>query len=173
MRATTSFPHDTAAFTQGLVLERGRLLESTGLEGQSEVREVDIASGRPGRRVPLRGALFGEGIAAMRGRLYQLTWQTRRGFVSDAASLEPLDSFSFTGEGWGSASDGGQLYMSDGSDRIAVITPDEFRSVRTIAVTEAGRPVWMLNELEWIRGELWANVYQTDLIARIDPRGCC
>ena len=169
VRAKKSYPHDTSAFTEGLLLYNGRLLESTGLEGHSEVREVDATTGLPRRRVTLSGTLFGEGIAVVESRLYQLTWQTGRGFVYDATSFAPVDSFSFSGEGWGLTADGVQLYMSDGSDHIRVITPAGFKSVRTIAVTESGRPVWMLNELEWVRGELWANVYQTDLIARIDP----
>ena len=168
-RASRAFPHDTSAFTEGLLVHAGHLLESTGLEGHSEIREVNAATGAVLRRVSLRGTLFGEGIAVVQHRLFQLTWQTGRGYVYDATSLAPLDSFSYAGEGWGLTSDGGQLYMSDGSDRIRVIAPDGFQLLRTIAVTEAGRPVWMLNELEWVRGELWANVYQTDLIARIDP----
>ncbi len=170
VRARAVFPHDTSAFTEGLLLHNGLLLESTGLEGRSDVREVEMATGRTRRRVSLTATLFGEGIAVVENRLYQLTWQTGRGFVYDAASFAPLDSFSFAGEGWGLTSDGTQLYLSDGSDHIRVIAPDGFRPLRVIAVTESGRPVWMLNELEWVCGELWANVYLTDLIARIDPR---
>jgi len=170
VRPLEAFPHDTSAFTQGLVLHDGRLFESTGLEGHSEVREVEAETGLTQRRVTLSKTLFGEGIAVMQRRLYQLTWKGGRGLVYDAASFAPVDSFSFSGEGWGLASDGTRLYLSDGSDHIRVIAPDGFRTVRTIAVTESGRPVWMLNELEWVRGELWANIHQTQLIARIDPR---
>ena len=169
VHAVRSWPHDTSAFTEGLVLFAGRLLESTGLEGHSEVRDVDRATGTVRRRVALSAALFGEGIAVVKNRVYQLTWQSGRGYVYDATSLAPLDSFSFSGEGWGLASDGVRLYMSDGSNRIRVVAADGFRPERSIDVTERGQPVWMLNELEWVRGELWANVFQTDFIARIDP----
>ncbi|MBC7841644.1 MAG: glutaminyl-peptide cyclotransferase [Gemmatimonadaceae bacterium] len=170
VRATKSIPHDTAAFTQGLLFHGQKLLESTGLEGRSDIREVDALTGIVRRRVPLNVALFGEGIAVAGERLYQLTWQSGKGFVYDAASLAPIDSFAFTGEGWGLTSDRAVLYMSDGTDRIRVFSAPGFTPIRSIHVTEAGHPVWMLNELEWVRGELWANVYQTDLIARIDSQ---
>ncbi|HEV2641651.1 MAG TPA: glutaminyl-peptide cyclotransferase [Candidatus Elarobacter sp.] len=163
------FPHDTSAFTEGLLVHAGRVLESTGLEGHSEIRDMDPSSGRVLRRTALAPTLFGEGIAVVGPRLYQLTWQSGRGYVYDVATLAPVDSFSFSGEGWGLTSDGALLYMSDGTDRVKVVDPADFRTVRTIAVTEAGQPVWMVNELEWVRGELWANIYRTDLIARIDP----
>lgn len=164
-----SWPHDTAAYTQGLAIYRGRLLESTGLLGKSEVREVDVATGSVRRRVALPTTDFGEGIAAVSDRLYQLTWRGGRGHVYDPATLTPIDSFAYTGEGWGLATDGRILYMSDGTSRIRVVDPTEFRELRTIQVRERDSTVWMLNELEWVRGELWANVYETDLIARIDP----
>lgn len=170
MRALRTIPHDTSAFTEGLLFAGRRLLESTGLEGRSDIREVDAVTGVVRRRFALGATLFGEGIAVVGQRLYQLTWQSGRGFVYDAASLAPIDSFSFAGEGWGLTSDGTTLYMSDGTDQIHVIAAPNFRPIRSFHVTEAGHPVWMLNELEWVRGELWANVYQTDLIARIDPR---
>jgi glutamine cyclotransferase len=133
------------------------------------VREVDIATGVVRRRVALPATEFGEGITAVGERLYQLTWQGGRGHVYDANALTPIDSFTYTGEGWGLATDGRSLYMSDGTSRIRVLDPTGFRELRTIQVREADSSVWMLNELEWVRGELWANIYQTDLIARIDP----
>ena len=163
------WPHDTMAYTQGLIVHGGRLLESTGVEGRSDVREVDRVSGRVLRRTNREGTEFGEGIAIVGNRLFQLTWKSGRGRVYDARTLAPLDSFSYEGEGWGLASDGGVLYLSDGTSRVRVIEPNGFRVQRTIRVTEAGQPVYMLNELEWVRGELWANVYETDFIARIDP----
>lgn len=123
------------------------------------------------RRAALPAPLFGEGIAVVGERLYQLTWRHGRGYVYDAARLTPLDSFAYTGEGWGLATDGSRLYLSDGTSQIRVIDPVGFRVERTFQVREAGRPVWMLNELEWVRGELWANVYPTDLVARIEPEG--
>ncbi|MGH7605118.1 MAG: glutaminyl-peptide cyclotransferase [Gemmatimonadaceae bacterium] len=164
-----SWPHDTAAYTQGLVVYRGRLLESTGRLGQSDVREVDATTGGVRRRTALPSTEFGEGIAAVADRVYQLTWLGGRGHVYDVATLAPVDSFTYAGEGWGLATDGRVLYMSDGTSRIRVIDPTGFRELRTIQVKERDSTVWMLNELEWVRDELWANIYQTNLIARIDP----
>jgi glutamine cyclotransferase len=168
-RVVRSWPHDTAAYTQGLAIYRGRLLESTGLLSRSEVREVDLATGTARRRATLPANEFGEGITAVGDRLYQLTWRSGRGHVYNPVTLAPIDSFAYTGEGWGLATDGRVLYMSDGTSRIRVVDPNGFRELRTIQVRERDSTVWMLNELEWVRGELWANVYQTDLIARIDP----
>ncbi len=168
-RVIRSWPHDTAAYTQGLAIYRGRLLESTGRLGQSDLREVDAITGTVRRRVALPATEFGEGIAVLGNRLYQLTWRGGRGHVYDANTLSPIDSFAYAGEGWGLATDNSSLYMSDGTSRIRVLDPTGFRELRTIQVREADSTVWMLNELEWVRGELWANVYQTDLIARIDP----
>lgn len=168
-RAARSWPHDTAAYTQGLVVWNARLLESTGREGHSDLREVERTTGRVLRRTPLAATEFAEGVTVLGGRAYQLTWLAGRGHVYDAATLAPVDSFSYEGEGWGLASDGARLYLSDGTSRIRVVDPDGFRVERTIQVTEAGTPVYMLNELEWVRGELWANVYQTSFIARIEP----
>jgi glutaminyl-peptide cyclotransferase len=163
------WPHDTMAYTQGMLVHDGRLLESTGVEGHSDVREVDRATGRVLRRERLPGEEFGEGIAVVGDRLYQLTWKSGQGRVYDARTLAPIDSFMYQGEGWGLASDGALLYLSDGTSRIRVIDAAGFRTRRTIQVTEAGSNVYMLNELEWVRGELWANVYETTLVARIDP----
>lgn len=168
-RVAHRWPHDTTAFTQGLLVHAGRLLESTGLRGHSNVREVDRATGAVLQRTDLPSDEFGEGIAVVGDRIYQVTWKSKRGFVYDVRSLAPLDSFSYEGEGWGLTSDGALLYLSDGSSRIRVIDPNGFRPVRTIRVTEAEQAVHMLNELEWVKGELWANVYETSFIARIAP----
>ncbi|GAC1480954.1 MAG: glutaminyl-peptide cyclotransferase [Gemmatimonadaceae bacterium] len=168
-RALRTWPHDTGAYTQGLLLYRGHLLESVGRVGLSEVRAVDRESGRVRARAPLPATDFGEGIAVLGHRLYQLTWRGGRGFVYDVASLARVDSFTFTGEGWGLTSDGHRLYMSDGTSQLRVVDPIGFRTERTVQVRERGQPVWMLNAMEWVRGELWANVYGTDLVARIDP----
>jgi glutaminyl-peptide cyclotransferase len=164
-----SWPHDAAAYTQGLATYGGHLIESTGRLAQSDVREVDITTGAVHRRAALPATEFGEGIAVVGNRLYQLTWRGGRGHVYDANTLAPIDSFTYAGEGWGLATDGRMLYMSDGTSRIRVLDPTGFHELRTIQVREADSSVWMLNELEWVRGELWANVYQTDFIARIDP----
>jgi len=171
-RAVDSWPHDPGAFTQGLVIHDGRLFESTGIagvDGQSDVREVVLDTGRPGRRTILPDEQFGEGLAALGGRLYQLTWLSEAGHVYDPATLTRVGGFRYAGEGWGLAADGRNLYMSNGTDRVRVVDPADFRVRRTIAVTEGGIPVPALNEVEWIRGELWANVLETDLIARIEP----
>jgi glutaminyl-peptide cyclotransferase len=168
-RATRRWPHDSLAYTQGLVVRDGVLLESTGLEGHSDLRTVDPASGRMLQRALLPDSEFGEGIASIGDRVYQLTWQSGRGRVYDARTLAVVDSFTYDGEGWGLASDDTLLYLSDGTSGIRVIDPHGFRVVRRIHVTEAGEGVHMLNELEWVRGELWANVYETTFVARIDP----
>lgn len=167
-RAVASWPHDTSAYTQGLIVDRGRLLESTGLEGRSDLREVDRNTGRVLRHTALPSNEFGEGIAVVGDRLYQLTWRAGRGYVYDVRSLALVDSVSYPGEGWGLASDGRRLYFSDGTNEIRVIDPNDFHEVRRIRVTEAGMPVWMLNELELVQGELWANIYETNFVARID-----
>ena len=169
-RVVGSWRHDTSAYTQGLLVYRGRLLEGTGLEGHSELREVNKLTGRVLRRTALPATSFGEGIAVVGGRLFELTWREGRGYVYDVATLAPVDSFRYEGEGWGLTTDGSNLYMSDGSNRLRVIDPKDFSTIRTLAVTEAGEPVWMLNELEYVHGEIWADVYQTDLVARIDVR---
>jgi glutaminyl-peptide cyclotransferase len=168
-RAVASWPHDSSAYTQGLIVRRGHLIESTGLEGHSELREVDRRTGQVRRRIQLPRNVFAEGIAAVNDRLYQLTWRDGRGYVYDAGTFSRIDSVSYSGEGWGLASDGKQLYFSDGSSEIRVIDPDGFREARRIHVSEAGKPVWMLNELEFVHGELWANIYETNFVARIDP----
>ena len=168
-RATRRWPHDSLAYTQGLVVRGGMLFESTGLEGHSDLRTVDRVSGHMLQRALLPDSEFGEGIASIGGRVYQLTWQSGRGRVYDARTLAVVDSFTYDGEGWGLASDDTLLYLSDGTSGVRVIDPNGFRVVRRIRVTEAGQGVHMLNELEWVRGELWANVYETSLVARIDP----
>ncbi len=169
VRVVQSHPHDTQAFTQGLELYGGTLFESTGQEGRSGVRQVELETGRVLRRADLPHPLFGEGITVLDGRVYQLTWKSQRGYVFDAATLAPVDSFTYAGEGWGLATDGTKLYMSDGTSNIRVVDPAGFSVERTVQVTEAGRPVYYLNELEWVDGELWANVWMTDWVVRIDP----
>ena len=168
-RVVRRWPHDTTAYTQGLLVHAGRLFESTGVRGRSSVRELDLETGAVLKRTDLPKDEFGEGIAVLAGRIYQVTWKSKRGFVYDAETFAPLDSFAYEGEGWGMTSDGERLYLSDGTSRIRVIDPDGFRVVRTFQALEAEQPVHMLNELEWVNGELWANVYETGLVARIDP----
>jgi glutamine cyclotransferase len=163
-------PHDRDAFTQGLVYRNGKLFESTGLRGRSSLREVDLETGAVLRRVDVEPPHFAEGLAELGGRLYQLTWQSRLGFVYDATSFAPTGEFPYEGEGWGLTDDGRSLVMSDGTSVIRFLDPATFAVRRTITVTDEGVPVTNLNELEYIRGEIYANVWHTDTILRIHPR---
>ena len=162
-------PHDTTAYTQGLVYAAGTFYESDGLYGESRLRRVDPASGRTLAAVPLTDDYFGEGLALAAGRLYQLTWKEHVAWVYDAATLAQVDSFSYDGEGWGLAWDGRQLIMSDGTANLRFLDPLTHRVVRRVAVRDGASPVTRINELEYVRGELFANIYQSDSIVRIDP----
>lgn len=164
-----AFPHDVTSFTEGLLWHDGALYESTGMEGQSKVRRVDLQSGQPTKNVNLPAQLFGEGLALADDRLYQLTWQSKVGFVYDAKTFKPLAKFSYGNEGWGLTFDGTHLIQSDGTDVLTLRDPKDFASVKTVKVTRGGAPLRNLNELEWIDGYVWANVWQTDEIVVIDP----
>lgn len=164
-----TFPHDTGAYTQGLIWEDSVLYESTGRYGHSEVRRVDLRSGGVQRATRLPDNRFGEGMALLNGRLYQLTWESKIAYVYDAATLAVVDSIPYAGEGWGLATDGTSLWMSDGSDSIRVVEPSTLEATRVIHVRFEDSPLSKLNELEWINGELYANVYESDWVARIDP----
>ena len=164
-----AWPHDRGAFTEGLVFCGGQLIESTGLNGRSTLRKVDLESGRVLQEVKLPDQFFGEGIAVLGGRIFQLTWQSHRGFIYDLKSLASEGEFPFTGEGWGLTTDGHSLIMTDGTNRIRFIDPATFQVTRTLDVLAHGHPVKMLNELEYVKGELYANVWQTEFILRIDP----
>lgn len=162
-------PHDTGAYTQGLLLHGGRLYESVGQYGRSDIRRVELASGRVLARVPLATDRFGEGLTLLGNRLYQLTWKEGVGYVYDAVTLARVDSFAYQGEGWGLATDGTSLILSDGTARLRFLDPRTFRVAREVTVLDRGSPLLQINELEYIRGELFANVYQSDWIVRIDP----
>lgn len=164
-----ALPHDRGAFTEGLVYCEGQLIESTGLNGRSTLRKVDLESGRTLQEVKLPEQFFGEGIAVLKGKIFQLTWQSHRGFIYDLKSMASEGEFPFTGEGWGLTSDGRSLIMTDGSNRIRFIDPDTFQVTRTLDIFAHGQPVKMLNELEYVKGELYANVWQTEFVLRIDP----
>ncbi len=159
-------PHDPKAFTQGLLIHDGELYESTG-EDSSWIGIVNIQTGIATKRVILDTAYFGEGITILNGKVYQLTWQNKKGFVYRFPSFEKLGEFDFTGEGWGLTTDGSQLIMSDGTDKIMFLDTATLKPVRTLAVTNAGEPITHLNELEFADSLLFANIWQTDLIARI------
>ena len=165
-----AFPHDPASFTEGLLWHDGALYESTGMEGQSKLRRVDLQSGQPLKNVDLPKQYFGEGLALADNRLYQLTWQTKVGFVYDAKTFKPLAKFNYRNEGWGLTFDGDNLIQSDGTDVLTWRDPKNFASVKTVRVTSDGAPLRDLNELEWIDGYVWANVWQTDEIVVIDPQ---
>jgi glutamine cyclotransferase len=166
-----SYPHDPGAFTQGLVFADGEFYESTGLYGESSVRRVEIATGKVLQRRAVDRQYFAEGLALVGDALVQLTWQHQLGFVYDRKTIAPRSTFTYKTEGWGLAYDvKGGLVLSDGSDALFFLDPKTHNVVRTLRVTDAGRPVTDLNELEWIEGEIWSNVWQTDRIARIDPK---
>lgn len=163
------FPHDTGAYTQGLVWQDSVLYESTGRYGASDVRRVDLRTGAVQASTALADNRFGEGLALLGGKLYQLTWESKVAYVYDATSLVLLDSISYAGEGWGLATDGTSLYLSDGSDSVRVVNPATFVTERVMHVRHEQSPLPKLNELEFIDGDLFANVYESDWIARIDP----
>jgi len=164
-----SYPHDTQAFTEGLFLDGGTLFESTGEEGTSGIRKVDLATGQVTAEAPMAGPYFGEGIVGWKDKLYQLTWKDQKGFIYSRADFKPLGEFAYKGEGWGMTHNGKSLIMSDGTATLRFLDPDTLAQQSTLAVTANGCPVQQLNELEWIDGEIWANIWRTDLIARIDP----
>lgn len=164
-----TYPHDPGAFTQGLLFHNGKLYESTGLRGQSTLRRVDIASGRVEQRRDIAPAYFAEGLALVDDRLYQLTWQLGTAFVYERDSFRPVETFRYTGEGWGLTYDGELLIMSDGTPTLRFVDPEDFSVARTVTVTDQGEPQRNLNELEYIDGEVWANIWLEDRIARIDP----
>ena len=164
-----TFPHDRDAFTQGLVYLDGALLESTGLNGQSTLRRVELATGRILQQVRVPSQYFAEGMTVLGGKIYQLTWQSQKGFVYDLATFALEKEFAYAGEGWGLTTDGHSLILSDGTDQLRFLDPATFKVTRTLRVTRAGQPLRLLNELEFIRGEIYANIWQSHTVARIDP----
>jgi glutamine cyclotransferase len=164
-----SYHHDPTAFLQGLVWHDGGFYESTGLPGQSTLRRVKFPSGQVTKSISLAPELFGEGLAMVGDELIQLTWQSRRGFVYDRESFALMREFSYDSEGWGLTYDGTSLILSDGSDGLTYLDPRSFERLHKLPVTWDGRPQFNLNELEFIEGEIWANVWNTDFIVRIDP----
>jgi glutaminyl-peptide cyclotransferase len=163
-------PHDTDAFTQGLELSAdGTLYEGTGLAGRSQLRELDPATGDVRREVSLPGSLFGEGITVVDDRIWQLTWEDGVALEWDRADLTLRRQVPIDGEGWGLCRDGDRLVRSDGTDRLRFHDPDSFAETGSVAVTLDGEPVTEINELECVDGQVWANIWQTDRIVRIDP----
>jgi len=168
-RIVHTYPHDPRAFTQGLLYKDGYLYESTGLNGRSSLRMVDLATGRVLQSAAVPSQYFAEGLASWGSTLIQLTWQAHVAFVYDRFSFRLLRTLHFDGEGWGLTEDGRHLILSDGSATLKFLDPATLHVVRQIQVTDHGSPVTQLNELEYVRGEIYANVWHSDRIARISP----
>lgn len=164
-----AYPHDKSAYTQGLIIHDGRLYEGTGQRGASQLRELSLQTAEVIRSTNLPESVFGEGICYWNGHIYQLSWTSQAAFQYDINSFEIQKTFSYNGEGWGLCDRGDTLYMSDGSNIIRLLNPRDFNQIATLEVFDHRGPVRNLNELEFINGEIWANVYQSMKIARIDP----
>ncbi|WP_421736972.1 glutaminyl-peptide cyclotransferase [Caulobacter sp.] len=165
-----AYPHDAGAFTEGLFWRDGFLYESTGLEGRSSIRKVTLETGLPEQERLVESRYFGEGIIDWKGKLIELTWKDQIGFIYDLASFEKLGEFSYPGEGWALTRDDSRIIMSDGTSFLRFLDPETLKETGRVQVTDDGKPVDNINELEWVKGEVLANIWQTDRIARIDPR---
>src|SRR5271165_2819731 len=163
------YPHDPTAFTEGLFYLNGFLYESTGLEGHSTIRKVRLETGEVLQKLDVPAQYFGEGIVNWKSHLVSLTWKSQVGFVYDLATFRKQREFPYEGEGWALTQDGRQLIMSDGTSELRFINPQTLKETRRLTVTLDGKPVRNVNELEWVKGEIYANVWQTDWIVRIDP----
>lgn len=164
-----AYPHDPNAFTQGLEFRAGFLYEGTGLKGRSSLRKVRLETGKVLQQIDIDPQYFGEGITVLNQQIIELTWQSETGFVYEQPSFRRLRTFNYSGEGWGLTNDGQRIYMSDGSAEIRIWNPGTLQEERRITVRDRGKPISNLNELEWVRGEIYANIWQTDRIARISP----
>ena len=164
------FPHDPSAYTQGLVFSEGVLFESTGLEGRSSLRRVELQTGKVLQKVDVPPFYFAEGLTLFGGKLYQLTWKAEKGFVYDPRTFQKTGEFTYAGEGWGLTHDADSLILSDGSNQLRFIDPNTYQVRRSVSVTDGGRPIHSLNELEYVKGEIYANVWHENRVARIDPR---
>ena len=169
-RIVHTYPHDPHAYTQGLLFTDGHLYESTGLQGGSSLRMVDLETGRALQSQPVANQYFAEGLAAWKGSLIQLTWQSHVAFVYDRFSFRLLRTLSYTGEGWGLTSDEKELILSDGTATLRFLDPGDFHVLRRVKVKDHGKPVDQLNELEWVKGEIYANIWHSDRVARISPK---
>ncbi len=165
-----TFPHDPTAFTQGLAYRDGFLYEGTGLNGRSSLRKVRLETGEVVQRIDLPPEFFGEGIVLLKNEVVQLTWRSQTGFVYDVSDFRLLRRFSYSGEGWGLATNGHEIFMSDGTPEIRVLDGSTLAEKRRFTVHDGDTPIEQLNELEFVDGEIFANVWQTDRIARISPQ---
>ncbi|HET6424508.1 MAG TPA: glutaminyl-peptide cyclotransferase [Planctomycetaceae bacterium] len=170
VRVIASYPHDPEAFSQGLVIADGVLYEGTGTFGASSLRQVDLKTGKVQRMVPLNQDYFGEGIAVAGNKIYQLTWKNRLGIVYDRESMTAESSFRYSGEGWGLTSDGKELILSDGTATLRFLSLETLEVTRRVQVHTATGPVDQLNELEYVDGEIYANIWYSDRIVRISPK---
>jgi len=168
-RVVHAYPHDPRAFTEGLEYRAGFLYESTGIKGQSWLRREKLETGQVLQQIDIDPQYFGEGITVLNQQITQLTWQTEVGFVYDQSSFRVKRTFNYPGEGWAMTNDGQNIYMDDGTAQIRVWDPITLHEKRRITVRDHGQPVLNLNELEWVRGEIYANIWQKDVIARISP----
>jgi glutamine cyclotransferase len=168
-KVVAAYPHDPGAYTQGLVVEGGRLYEGTGRYGASSIRRVDLTSGRVEKIHAIGNEYFGEGIAILGNRLYELTWKNGLAFVYDLDTFNVVQTLQYPTEGWGLTHDGEHLILSDGSATLRFLDPATFKTVREITVRDGDQPVAKLNELEFVDGEVWSNVWYDDRIARISP----
>lgn len=165
-----TYPHDKAAFTEGLFFKDGALYESTGEVGQSGFRQVELKTGRVIKSAELPAPYFGEGIVPWKDKLYEFTWKDQMGFIYGLEDFSPVGDFSYSGEGWGATHNDRFIILSDGTAVLRFLDPDSLQTVSTLKVTAHGCPVTRLNELEWVDGQIYANIWQTNLIARIDPK---
>lgn len=168
-KVVNTYPHDSNAFCQGLDFDGKTLFESTGKYGQSTVRRVNLETGKAELQLQLDDRLFGEGLTLFDDKVMQLTWRRGLGYVYDAETLKPVSTFRYKGEGWGITHDGDSLIMSDGSNRLTFLDPKSFSVIKTVRVKDGERSVWRLNELEFVKGQVYANVWQTNRIAMIAP----
>lgn len=165
-----SYPHDAKAYTQGLVIHDGTLYESTGQYGESSLRKVELKKGKVKKKIDVPGQYFAEGMTILNGKIYQLTWQQGKGFIYDLKDFKLEGEFAYDGEGWGLTNDGHSLILSDGTNQLRFIDPATFRVLRTLSILHNNVPLTELNELEYIHGEIYANVWKTDRIVRLDPQ---
>ncbi len=164
-----TWPHDRGAFTQGLIYRDGFFYESTGLNGRSSLRKVTLETGEVVQHETVANEYFAEGLTDWKGRLIQITWQSKVGFTYDLKTFKPIAQFNYTGEGWGITHDAKRLLMSDGTSTLRFLDPESFKQTGTLDVTYQGKPLANLNELEFVRGRIFANVWQSNSIVVIDP----
>ena len=165
----SQLPHDTGSFTEGFVVHNGKLYESTGEEGHSWFGVLNIKTGKPEKKVDLSEEYFGEGITILNNKVYQLTWKNKQGFVYDLNTFEKVNEFTYETEGWGLTHDGKNLIMSDGKSSLFYLDSASLKVIKTLPVTYQGQPVTMINELEYVNGYIFANIWQTNSIVKIDP----